>query len=148
VTVGDKVVVLFESLTGNTQRAAERIGGAAVALGAQVWVRPIDGYDPKELAEADVVFVGTWVDGLILFGHRPGRAGRIKALPALDRKRAAAFCTYAVNPGKTIDKLAGILEANGAVVVAQHAFKRNRIEADVDAFVESALAAEPASNVS
>ncbi|MGI9624209.1 MAG: flavodoxin family protein, partial [Acidimicrobiales bacterium] len=100
-----KVIVLFESMTGNTRRAAELIGGSAAGAGAEVWVRPIDGYDPKELAEADIVFVGTWVDGLILFGQRPGRAGRIKALPALDRKRVAAFCTYAVNPGKTIAKL-------------------------------------------
>ena len=141
MSAGTKVVVLFESLTGNTRRAAEYIGGAAAGRGADVWVRPIDGYDPKELAEADIVFVGTWVDGLILFGHRPGRAGRIKALPALDRKAVAAFCTYAVNPGKTIDKLAGILEANGAEVVARQALKRNRIEDEVDDFVEEALAA-------
>ena len=134
-----RVVVLFESMTGNTRQAAERIGGAAAGLGADVWVRPIDGYDPKELAEADIVFIGTWVDGLILFGQRPGRAGRIKALPALDRKPVAAFCTYAVNPGKAVDKLAGILEANGASVVARHAFKRTRVAAEVDDFVESAL---------
>lgn len=139
--MGTRVVVLFESLTGNTQRAAEHIGGAAAERGADVWVRPIDGYDPKELAEADVVFVGTWTDGLILFGQRPGRAGRIKALPALDRKPVAAFCTYAVNPGKTVDKLAGILEQNGAEVVARHAFKRSRVEDEVDAFVEASLAA-------
>ena len=137
--MGTKVVVLFESLTGNTKRAAEHIGGAAAGAGADVWVRPIDGYDPKELAEADIVFVGTWVDGLILFGHRPGRAGRIKALPALDHKVVAAFCTYAINSGKTIDKLAAILEDNGAVVVAKHAFKRNRIAPEVDDFVSTAL---------
>jgi menaquinone-dependent protoporphyrinogen IX oxidase len=138
--MGTKVVVLFESLTGNTRRAAEHIGGAAAVAGADVWVRPIDGYDPKELAEADLVFVGTWVDGLILFGQRPGRAGRIKALPALDRKPVAAFCTYAVNPGKTVAKLTGVLEANGAAVIAGHAFKRNRIETEVDDFVADALA--------
>lgn len=134
-----KIVVLFESMTGNTRRAAEHIGGSAAGAGAEVRVRPIDGYDPKELAEADLVFVGTWVDGLILFGQRPGRAGRIKALPALDRKRVAVFCTYAVNPGSTTEKLAGILEGNGAIVVARHAFKRSRIVGEVDAFVDEAL---------
>ena len=73
-----KIVVLHQSRTGNTKRAAELIGGAVQSAGAEVAVRPISNIDYKELADADLVFIGTWVDGLILLGQRPGDAGKIK----------------------------------------------------------------------
>ena len=81
-----KAVVLFESMTGNTRRAAELIGGALAAQGDEVSVRPVTDIDFHELAIADVAFIGTWVDGLVLFGQRPGRAGRLRRLPVLDHR--------------------------------------------------------------
>ena len=144
------VVVVYESLTGNTRRAAELIGGAANARGAEVVVQaltaqPVATLDLEAIAHADVVFVGTWVDGLVLFGQRPGRASKLRALPVLDGKRVAAFCTYAINPGRTIDKLAAILEAKGATVVARRAIKRGAIDNQMAAdFVGEVLAAIPA----
>ncbi|SVC76627.1 uncharacterized protein METZ01_LOCUS329481, partial [marine metagenome] len=53
------IVVIHQSRTGNTRRAAELIGGAAEAAGDTVAVRPVTNIDFKELAEADLVFVGT-----------------------------------------------------------------------------------------
>lgn len=134
-----KVVVLFESMTGNTKRAAELIGGAAQARGAEVTVRPIDDFDFHEVAVADLVFVGTWVDGFIVVGHRPGRVAKLRKLPVLDRKHVAAFVTYAINPGKALRKTADELRARGADVVAQQQFRRDRIEAQVDEFVGEAM---------
>src|SRR3954452_10098337 len=99
-----KAVVLYESMTGNTRRAAELIGGALAERGAEVAVRSVLAPGLHELSVADVVLIGTWVDGLVLFGQRPGRAGRLWKLPVLDRKRVAVFCTYAVNPGKALQK--------------------------------------------
>ena len=46
--------------------------------------------------------VGSWTDGLFFFGQRPGRAGRLAKLPVIDGKKAAVYCTYAVNAGKTL----------------------------------------------
>jgi hypothetical protein len=134
-----RAVVIYESLTGNTRRAAEYIGGALQRAGADVAVYPITGYDLKELADADVVFIGTWTDGLVLFGQRPGRAGRIWKLPVLDRKPVALFCTYAINPRSTLKKFARIATAKGADVIGEHAFKRNALAAGVDDFVEGVL---------
>gem|GEM_PF-46350 len=135
-----KVVVLYESMTGNTRRAAELIGGALAARGEDVTVYPVTNPDLHELSIADVVFVGTWVDGLVLFGQRPGRATRLWKLPVLDHKPVAVFCTYAVNAGKALRKTAGILEAKGARIVGTHQFRRDRIEQDVDAFVDAVRA--------
>jgi menaquinone-dependent protoporphyrinogen IX oxidase len=135
-----KAVVLYESMTGNTKRAAELIGGALAAAGDDVAVHAVTDFDFHELAVADVVFVGTWVDGLVLFGQRPGRAGRLWKLPVLDRKPVAVFCTYAINPGKALDKTAAILEAKGALLVGQRQFRRDRLDVGVGDFVDEVRA--------
>jgi flavodoxin len=137
-----KVVVLFESRTGNTREAARWVGGAAEAAGADVSVRSIREPDLDEISAADLVFVGTWVDGLVLFGHRPGSVGQLKRhLPALWGKNVAAFCTHAVNPGNAADKLGGFLERRGGTVVAARSFHRRRLPGEIPTFVEEAMAA-------
>jgi flavorubredoxin len=139
-----RAVVLYESLTGNTAQAAQLIGETARAAGAEVSVFDIDAIGLEELAAADVVFVGTWVDGLVLVGHRPGRAGKLRRLPVIDGKRAAVFMTYAVYAGKALDKLARVVEERGGTVVARQLFRRDQLDAGVDDFVHVALAAVPA----
>ncbi len=139
-----KVVVLFESLTGNTKRAAELIGGALHEKGVEVHVRPITAFDYGEVAAADVVVVGTWVDGFIVAGHRPGRAGRLLKLPVLDRKKVAAYVTYAINPGKALKKTVRVLEGRGADVIASAQLKRNHLEEQVGPFVAELLELVPA----
>ena len=140
------VVVLYESMTGNTRRAAELIGGAVAAKGSSVHVYPVTNPDLHELSVADLVFVGTWVDGLVLFGQRPGRASRLWKLPVLDHKPVAVFCTYAINAGKALDKTVRILESKGAHVVGSHQFRRNRLEHGVTEFVDSVLQSVSASS--
>ncbi len=136
-----KVVVLFESLTGNTRRAAELIGGAIHAQGHEVAVRPVTAFDYGELAAADLVVVGTWVDGFIVAGHRPGRPGRLRALPALDRKQTAVFMTYAVHAGKALRKTVKLLEGRGAQVIASKLIKRTDLEGGATEFAAAVLAA-------
>ena len=134
-------VVIHQSRTGNTRRAAELIGGAVAATGATVAVRPVGNLDYAELALADLVFVGTWVDGLVLFGHRPGDARKISQIPPLWDKKVVAFMTHALNPGNAADKLAALLSGNGAEVVAARSLNRRRLEVEAPAFVAEVLAA-------
>ena len=139
-----RAVVIYESMTGNTARAARLIAHEVAAQGVEVSVYPITDIGLKDLAEADIVFVGTWVDGLILFGHRPGRAGRIKAMPVIDGKRVAAFMTYAVHAGKALERFARVLDERGATVVAATLLRRDRLESGVAGFVTASLDTVPA----
>lgn len=139
-----RAVVIYESLTGNTARAARLVADEVAAHGVEVAVYPITDIGLKDLAEADIVFIGTWVDGLILFGHRPGRAGRLKTMPVIDGKRVAAFMTYAVHAGKALDRFAAVLDERGAQVVARTLLRRDRLEQGIGDFVASSLATVPA----
>ncbi len=122
------MLVIYESMGGNTRKAAELIGGTAQFLGADTTVCPVTDVDLHQLAQADLVFIGSWTDGLFLFGQRPGRVGRFKKLPWLDGKHVSVFCTYAVNAGGTLNGLAKVLTGKGAVVVGAKAIKRSEID--------------------
>jgi flavorubredoxin len=139
-----RAVVIYESLTGNTARAARLIADELATRGVEVAVYPITDIGLKDLAEADVVFVGTWVDGLVLFGQRPGRAGRIRAMPVIDGKRVAAFMTYAVRAGKALDRFSRVLSERGATVVARGLLRRDHLDRGISELVTEALATVPA----
>ena len=136
-----RALVIYESLTGNTKRAALAIVGALRASGAEAKACPITAIDYGALSAADLVLVGTWTDGMILVGQRPGRAGRIRKLPVMNGKRAAGFCTYAVDPGHAVDKLLNLLEDRGADVIGGIAIRRNDIEGGVRRFIDGLLQA-------
>lgn len=139
-----RAVVIYESMTGNTARAARLIADEVAAQGVETSLYNITDIGLKDLAEADIVFVGTWVDGLVLFGHRPGRAGRIRAMPVVDGKRVAAFMTYAVHAGKALERFKRVLEERGATVVSATLLRRDRLDQGIGSFVASSLDTVPA----
>lgn len=135
-----KVLVTYRSRTGNTEAAAEYIGGEFANRGHDVLVRPYDGLDFAEVSAADLVCVGTWVDGLILFGHRPGETGKLREIPMLWNKPTAAFMTYAFHPGDCIDLFADWLESElGANVITGEAMKAKNIVDLTPGFVDDVL---------
>jgi hypothetical protein len=85
------------------------------------------------------VVVGTWVDGLVLFGQRPG--GKVRDVPALTGKKAVAYCTYAVAPGRTLDKMTTLLTDRGAEPLGGMAINRRKVRDESKDFVERVLGA-------
>jgi hypothetical protein len=136
-----RAIVVYESLTGNTRKAADLIVAEFERSGVSASACPISQVDLQALSHADLVVVGSWVDGMILFGQRPGRGGRLAKLPVIDGKTAAVYCTYAVDPGKTLAKLAKIVSRRGGEVVGGYAIKRTRLRDGAREFVDRLLGA-------
>ncbi len=133
-------VVIYESLTGNTARAGQSIAASLSAAGMPTTAFPITKIDYQALADADLVVVGSWVDGLLFIGQRPGRLGRITSMPALAGKQAVVYLTYAIDPGKSLQKLSRAVEARGAEVLGGATIRRDKLEAGVDDLVDRILA--------
>ena len=134
------IVVIHQSRSGNTKKAAELIGGAIASSENKVTVRSTENLDFKELADADLIFVGTWVDGLILFGHRPGDIGKLNLIPPLWGKNVVAFMAHAVNPGKAASKFSSFLEAKGAKVISSRSINKRELDSEIRPFVKEAMA--------
>lgn len=134
-----RAVVIYESLTGNTRRAAHLIADGFLAAGHEAVACPVDAVDHQALHLADVVVVGGWTDGFIFVGQRPGRLGRLRRIPALAGKRAVCFATYAVDAGKVLEKLIAVVEGLGATVEGGMTIRRDRIEEGAADLVDRVL---------
>lgn len=136
------VLVIHESLTGNTARAADLMGAEFRAAGHDTTVTPTTDLRLQSVIDADLVIVGTWVDGLVLFGHRPGGAGKLNSnLPTMWDKPTYAFVTYAINAGNALGGLTSLLESKGADVRGGLALHRKHLDTDAPDFVDGVLAA-------
>ena len=60
----------------------------------------------------------------------------ISKLPAMHGKQAAVFCTFALNPRKTLDKLTGVVRASGADVIGGLALHRAKIDEHAETFAD------------
>ena len=132
-------IVIYESLTGNTKKAAGFIVDELLARGVTAVACPTADVDYQALATADLVIVGSWTDGLFLFGQKPANQGRLSQIPFLTGKQAAVYCTYALETGKTLEKLEAIVKDRGAEVIGGMAIKRNKLQEGSTDFVSRLL---------
>lgn len=135
-----RAMVIYESLTGNTRRAAEVIGAELRANGVEASVSPITRVDLPSLSAADLVVVGSWVDGVFLVGQKPARIGRLRSMPTIAGKRAVVFCTYALDPGRTLEKMTAVVADRGGDVIGGMALHRKRIDDEARELVDRVLA--------
>jgi len=137
-----KAALLVESLTGNTWKAAEEIG---TKLSQEHWsitgLSKVGSPDLASVEAADIVLIGTWTHGLFVVGQTPWALGKIANLPTMRGKKAACFLTFALNAGKSINKLSTAVGQTGAEVIGGLEIKRNYLDQHTDLFVERLLAA-------
>lgn len=137
-----QILVLYQSRGGHTRQAAEALAGVARNLGHSVAIKSVIEVRQADVDQAKLLFVGTWIQGFILFGVKPAGADLwVPALPSLAGKPVAVFCTYAFNPRRAMDRLSDLLKARGATVVGQHAIQRSRPGDGADDFVRQTLSA-------
>jgi hypothetical protein len=130
-----KAAILVESLTGHTWKAGEMIAGQLQQVGWEVTsLAPVRRPDYAALQAADLVLVGTWVHGLFVVGQTPWALGEIAKLPVMTGKQAAGFCTYALNPGKSLEKIASALGSLGADALGGVALHRAKLAQHTEEF--------------
>jgi hypothetical protein len=112
------------------------IAEALTARGITTTAYNVTKVDYQALSEADLVVVGSWTDGLIAIGQKPGRSWRLKKMPSISGKRAVVYATYAIDPGKVLDKLVEIVEARGGEVLGGMTIRRDRLEESTADFVQ------------
>ena len=130
-----KAAILVESLTGNTWRAAENV---ADLLQQERWtitgLSKVRQPDHSSIQAADLILVGTWVHGAFVVGQAPWAVNSIANLPSMRGKRAASFCTFALNPGSSLDRLSSALGDTGAYVIGGLAMHRRHLDEHSEEF--------------
>jgi flavodoxin len=136
-----RVLILYESRRGFTLAVAQAIRDELRTRGVSAETAPVRSVDRGTVAAADAVIVGSWVKGAIVFGVGPAEGVResVEALPDLDGKVAAVFCTCDVAPRGTLQTLAAWLRLRGARVVLGQTFKRKKSLRTVPDFTDDVL---------
>jgi hypothetical protein len=134
-----KALVIWESVTGTTRKAAGHIAAGLRAAGIETTTCPARRVDHGALSAADLVIVGSWTDGLVFVGQKPGRQTRLRQLPFMVGKQAYVYCTYAVDAGPALEKLAAIVGDRGATVRGGRIVSRFHVERDCDEIVADIL---------
>ena len=80
------------------------------------------------------VLIGTWTHGLFVVGQGPWNLGGLGKLPAMAGKQAAVFCTFALNPAKTLDKMTGAIIGRRADVIGGFAMNRRHLDQHAEEF--------------
>jgi glutamate synthase (NADPH) small chain len=119
-----RVLVAFESRGGRTARAAGLVADGLRGTGAVVRMLPLAQVGMEELADTDLLVIGTWVEGFVVAGVAAARATRawMAGLPWLGGLRTATFCTFAVHPGATLPAMRRALTDRGMTVLDEGAF--------------------------
>lgn len=131
-----KAAIVVESLTGNTWKAGEMIAAELQQIGWGVTgLCRVRQPDYAAVQEADIVLVGTWVHGLFVVGQTPWGLGAVAKLPVMKGKKAAAFLTYALNPGSSLQRMTGVLDTLGAEVLGGVALHRAKLPQHTEEFV-------------
>jgi flavodoxin len=134
------ILVAYNSRGGRTRQAADAIAAAVRKPGRDVVLKPVAEVGPDDVQGADVVFVGTWVQGLIFWNVRPAGADQwLPALPPLTGKPVAVFCTSAFNPRCVLKALGSMLKARGATIKGERAFHRRHPGAGAEQFAQGVL---------
>ena len=135
-----QVLVIYQSRNGHTRAAAEAVASAARERGCEVVVRSAAEVRKADVEQADALFVGTWVHGMILFGVRPAGVDQwVPTLPPLNGKPVGVFCTYAFHPHASLKTMGAMIETRGGSLRGQRAFHRRRPGDGADLFVQNVL---------
>jgi glutamate synthase (NADPH) small chain len=119
-----RVLVGYASAGGRTARAAQAIASGFSARGDQVRTLPMIKIGASELASADLLVLGSWVEGFVVAGVRPAKAMRtwLANSPRLGGKTVGIFATFGVAPKGALHDMRLAVEAKGGVVVTETAF--------------------------
>ena len=96
-----QAVIIYQSKTGITKKYDEEIGQFLSEKGVKTSILPVSDCKDGVTDQADLVFMGCWTAGLMLFLQHPEKtwtdfAGK---LPALKGKKTVLFTTYKLATG-------------------------------------------------
>jgi len=119
-----RILIAYASAGGTTAALSQAIADGLGLAGARVSVKPVGQVGAKDLAAADAIVLGTWVEGLVVAKVRPAKAMRdwLASTPNLGAKPVATFCTFAVNPRGASDELGELVARAGGTVVTSEVF--------------------------
>lgn len=133
-----KIAIVFDTHTGITAAAAEKMAEVVRAAGHECTVESVSAADPGRVARADAIAVGGWTKGWYIIRQHPseGALAFIEKL-SLNGRPVAVFATYKLAIGPTLRKLANAVESRGGQVTGMYHVKGPEVPEGFEGWVRS-----------
>jgi flavodoxin len=133
-----KVAIVFDTHTGITAAAAEKMAEVVRAAGHECTVESVSNADPKVVARANAVVIGCWTKGWFIVRQHPSEGALAFAEKlSLNGRPVAVFATYRLAVGSTVTKLANAVEAAGGTVTGMYKVKGPNVPQGFEGWVDS-----------
>jgi menaquinone-dependent protoporphyrinogen IX oxidase len=136
-----RVAIVFDTHTGITAAAAEKMAEVVRAAGHECTTASTWSADPAAVARADAIVIGAWTKGWFIVRQHPSE-GTLTFLEkaSLNGKPVAVFATYKLAAGSTITQLANAVERAGGRVTGMYKVKGPKVPAGFEGWVASLAA--------
>ncbi len=96
-----KGLIIYNSKKGHTKKYGEEIGKYLSGKNWDTKVISIDKFDEKDIRDADIVFLGSWTNGMFLMFQHPDKkwVKFVNKLPEIKDKKVGLFTTYTIATG-------------------------------------------------
>jgi flavodoxin len=133
-----KLAIVFDTRTGNTAAAAERMAELVRSTGHEAIVESVSRADPKVVARADAVVLAGWTKGWFIIRQHPseGILSYCERL-TLNGRPTAVVMTYRLAVGSAVTQMARAAESAGGKVTGMFAVKGPKAPDGFVAWVES-----------
>lgn len=133
-----KVAIAYETHTGITGAAAEKMAEVVRLAGHECSVASIANPDAKAVARADAIVLGAWTKGYFIIRQHPSE-GMLSFLDgmSLNGRPTAVFATYKLAVGSTLRQMANAAEAAGGKVTGMYKVKGPKVPEGFEAWVRS-----------
>lgn len=132
-----KVAIVYDTHTGTTAGAAERMAEVVRAAGHECTVANLS-HATTALSGAKAVVLGTWTKGWFVIRQHPSEPMmRFLEDATLTGKPVAVFVTYKLAVGSTMRQLSVAAEAAGGKVTGMYKVKGPNVPDGFDSWVAS-----------
>ncbi len=136
-----KALIVYQSKTGVTKKYAEEIGRYLSEKGVSTTILPVADYQDGLADQADMVFMGCWTAGLMLFLQHPEKTWNDFAhgLSSLKGKKAVLFTTYKLATGSMFKNMRKHLGDKGTDLSLELKSRKGNLTSENKSFLEGLL---------
>lgn len=133
-----KVAIVYETHTGITGAAAEKMAEVVRAAGHECTVESISKADAAVVARAGAIVFGAWTKGYFIIKQHPseGMLSFIEGM-SINGKPVAVFATYKLAVGSTMRQMAMAVESSGGKVTGMYKVKGPKVPEGFESWVGS-----------
>lgn len=107
-----KASIIYNSQHGTTKAYAIEIANYLSSKGIDNQVSSVQDYDKEALQKTDLVLLGCWTSGLMLFAQHPDKVWKdfAREMPDIKGKKLVLFTTYLLATGSMFRKMESCLK--------------------------------------